>query len=451
MKEARAAGGVVVTASHNPPQYNGYKVYWENGAQIIPPTDTRIAARIARAPAASAIARLSLDEARGKGLLENVSAEMTDAYLAAVRQLAVHPGAGDRRLGIVYTPLHGVGDALVRRALSEAGFCDVTTVPEQRKPDGAFPTVAFPNPEERGAMDLAFTLAQEKKADLVLANDPDADRLAVGVPDRSMRQGVAWRQFTGNEVGALLGHYLLTEKPPTGRRAVIASIVSSPLLGRIAASLGVRYEETLTGFKWIANRAIELRAEGYVFVFGFEEALGYMVGDAVRDKDGISAALLVAEMAAVARARGRTLEDELDAIARRWGAFASMQTNVTRAGASGVAAIHAMMDRLRRAPPRRVGDDEVVALVDYETQVRTDLRTGAASALALPRLQSNVLVIGLASGSRIIARPSGTEPKAKFYFDVSEGVGAEEDAARATARARARASLLATEFAAVVA
>jgi phosphomannomutase len=344
----------------------------------------------------------------------------------------------------VYTPLHGVGDALVHAALSQAGFVHVASVPAQQRPDGAFPTVSFPNPEEPGAMDLAFALAMETGADLILANDPDADRLAVAVPDAENSGG--WRRLTGNEIGVLMGHYLLVERPATGPRAVLASIVSSPLLGRIAASLGVRYEETLTGFKWIANRAIELEAQGYAFVFGFEEALGYTVGDVVRDKDGISAALLVAEMAAVARERKRTLADELDAIARRWGAFASTQVNLTRKGANGVAAIRATMARLRSAPPRAIAEDEVLAVADYEAQVRTDVRSGAASALTLPR--SNVLAFDLASGSRVIARPSGTEPKAKFYFDVREEVRPGEPVAQALARADARAASLSAAFAA---
>jgi phosphomannomutase len=237
---------------------------------------------------------------------------------------------------------------------------------------------------------------------------------------------------------------LLTEKKTTRPRAVLASIVSSPLLGRIAADLGVRYEETLTGFKWIANRAIELEREGYEFVFGYEEALGYCVGGVVRDKDGISAALLAAEVAAVLRARGRTFGDELDAIARRWGMFTSSQVNVTRKGASGTAAIRAMMDALRASPPRRIGDDEVTTLSDYEARTRTDARTGATAALALPK--SNVLTFDLASGSRVIARPSGTEPKAKFYFDVREEVRDGEPIADAATRASASMKRLSEAF-----
>jgi phosphomannomutase len=445
VKSLGAAAGVVVTASHNPPEYNGYKVYWENAAQIIPPIDGRIAGAIARAPAASEVVHKALNDLAARGLVTEAPASLERAYLDAIRALAVHPNGGDRSLGIVYTPLHGVGDSLVRRALSEGGFTNVTSVPEQQKPDGAFPTVAFPNPEEKGAMDLSFALAKKIGAHLVLANDPDADRLAVAVPE-----GDGFRQLTGNQVGVLLGHYLLTEKPATAKpRVVLASIVSSPQLGRIAASLGVRYEETLTGFKWIANRAMELErdSEPCDFVFGYEEALGYCVGDVVRDKDGISGALIAAEVVAVLSERGRTVQEELDAIARRWGVFASTQVNVTRKGVSGVASLRAMMARLRGSPPRRVGEDEVTAVSDYEARTRTDTRTRGVTPLTLPK--SNVLTLDLASGSRIVARPSGTEPKAKFYIDVREEVREGEAVEAATERAAASMRRLADAFVAL--
>ncbi len=424
VKRRGAAAGVVITASHNPPEYNGYKVYWENAAQIIPPIDARIGASMVAAPPARAIERPSLEALSARGLVTDAPAGVERPYLDAVRALAVHPTEGDRALRIVYTPLHGVGDALVRKALAEAHFTQVTSVAEQRSPDGSFPTVAFPNPEEPGAMDRAFALAKANASDLVLANDPDVDRLAVAVRCGDSGDKGRYRQLTGNEVGVLLGHYLLTERAATRPRVVLASIVSSPLLGRIAADLGVRYEETLTGFKWIANRAIDFGREGYEFVLGYEEALGYSVGDAVYDKDGISAAVLVAEVAAVLRGRGKTLLTELDAIARRWGVFTSTQVNLTRKGATGVAAIRSMMEGLRASPPEHVGGDAVVALADYQASIRFDVLAGTTTPLALPK--SHVLTLELASGSRIIARPSGTEPKAKFYFDVREEVRAGE-------------------------
>jgi phosphomannomutase len=435
-----AAAGVVLTASHNPPEYNGYKVYWENAAQIIPPVDARIAAAIARAPAAIDVERPPLDALIAAGRVAEAPPDVASSYIVAVLGLAVHPRDGDRALPIVYTPLHGVGDALARSVLADAGFTRVTSVPQQREPDPAFPTVAFPNPEEPGAMDLALACAKREGAALVLANDPDADRLAVAVP----RRDGSFRALTGNELGVLLGHYLLTERTGARPRAVLASIVSSPLLGRIAADLGVRYEETLTGFKWIANRSIELEREGFEVVFGYEEALGYCVGSVVRDKDGISAALLASELAAVLRARGLSIADALDTVGRRWGVHASAQVSLTRKGASGSTAIRALMDALRASPPSRIADDAVVAVSDYQAGRRTDTRTGAVAAIGLPK--SNVLAFDLASGSRVIARPSGTEPKVKFYFDVRQAVGAGEALEVVERRARGALAALSNAF-----
>ncbi len=431
VKRLGAGAGVMVTASHNPPEYNGYKVYWGNGAQIVPPVDTAIAAWIERAPHARDVPRVSVEEARARGLLEDLGEPMERAYLDAVASLEERSG-GDRSITIVYTPLHGVGAKLAKRALAEAGFSRVLVVPEQEKPDGAFPTVAFPNPEEKGAMDLAFSLAQKERADLVMANDPDADRLAAAVP--SADSPTKYVQFTGNQVGALLGHYLLTERHSSqAKRLVIASNVSSPLLGVIAAKLGVRYEETLTGFKWIANRAMDLERDGHVFVFGYEEALGYTVGDVVRDKDGISAAVVFAELAAMLRARGQTVLGRLEAIYREHGLFLSSQVNVTKKGVDGASEIRALMTRLRTSAPSLVGSHAVMAVSDYESQERrgTD---GTKGPLHLPR--ANVLAFELSGGSRIIARPSGTEPKIKFYFDVREEMRPEESLAEAETRAK---------------
>ncbi len=436
-----AGAGVMVTASHNPAEYNGYKLYGANGAQVVPPFDERVATRAAEAPAAVDVPRLEVAEAQARGLLVDVPEDVAAKYLDAISALAVHV-SGDRSFRLVYTALHGVGDALACRALSAAGFSGVASVPEQREPDGAFPTVAFPNPEEKGAMALALALAEKEGAKLVLANDPDADRLAVALP-RAGSGGYA--QLTGNQVGVLLGHYLLTERAvrESERRVVMATIVSSPMLGVIARALGVRYEETLTGFKWIANRAIELQRKGYAFVFGYEEALGYTVGEAVRDKDGIGAAVRVAEMTAVYAARGHTLLSALEALYRRYGLFVSSQVSVTKKGAAGAAEIRRLMDRLRSAPPKRIGDQDVVARCDYRAQERVD-SAGESLALSLPK--SNVLAFELAGGSRIVARPSGTEPKVKFYFDLCEAVRDGEGLPDAQARAHARMSALSDAF-----
>ena len=444
------AAGVMVTASHNPPEYNGYKAYWCNGAQIIPPIDVGIAKAIDAAPAAKDVVRASLGEATKQGLVKILGGETGDTYLAEVKKLAVRHD-GDRSLSIVYTPMHGVGDELARRAFADAGFANVVSVPEQQKPDGAFPTVKFPNPEEKGAMDLSFALARARQADLVVANDPDADRLAIALPSAASPTG--YLQLTGNQVGVLLGHYLLTGglahpehavRFESGDALVIASIVSSPMLGVMAGELGAHYEEVLTGFKWIANRALALRAEkGWRFVFGFEEALGYTVGELVRDKDGVSAAVLFAELTAVLRAQGTTVLAHLEGLYRRYGLFVSSQVNLTRQGAAGIAELHAIMARLRQSPPWKVVDHEVVTIRDYAEQ-KILKKDGTTAPLSLPK--SDVLAFELASGSRIIARPSGTEPKCKFYFDVREPIAAGETLATASARAEATMKTLSDAF-----
>jgi phosphomannomutase len=447
------AAGVMITASHNPPEYNGYKAYASNGAQIIPPIDTGIANAIARAPEAKDVPRLKLSDAIERGLVTMLDDELKDTYLAEVRALSRRHD-GERSLRIVYTALHGVGDELARRAFDDAGFKNVASVPEQQKPDGTFPTVTFPNPEEKGAMDLAFALGRKTNADLVLANDPDADRLAVAVPNERMPSG--YQQLTGNQVGVLLGHYLLTgglryvtkaEAQRGETPLVIASIVSSPMLGAVAAQLGARYDEVLTGFKWIANRALDRkRSHQEHFVFGFEEALGYTVGELVRDKDGISAAVLFAELAAVLRSEGSSVLEHLERLYRQYGLFVSSQVNLTRKGASGLAELNAIMQKLRQNPPRTIGEHRVIAVRDYKAQTVT-LEDGTKRPLDLP--SSNVLAFELASGSRVIARPSGTEPKAKFYFDVRETMAQSESFEQAQSRAEATMDALAKAFVAL--
>ncbi|MCW2835483.1 MAG: phosphoglucomutase/phosphomannomutase alpha/beta/alpha domain [Nocardioides sp.] len=393
IRELGCAAGVMVTASHIPPQDNGYKVYLGDGSQIVPPADREIAARI------DAVGALA-DVPRGN-TGTSVREEIVDNYLDTVADLATD---GPRDLTIVYTPLHGVGGTSVVQVLETAGFDAPHVVAQQEHPDPDFPTVAFPNPEESGAMDLAMALAAQKSADIVVANDPDADRCAVAVPGAH-----GWRMLSGDEVGALLGHHLLS----TGRTGTYAnSIVSSSLLGKMAEAAGQPHEETLTGFKWIS------RAPG--LTFGYEEALGYCVDpEHVLDKDGVSALLLVCEIAARAKSEGRTLDDLLDDIAAEHGLHATDQLSVRF---DDLTAIPATMQRLRNTPPGSLGGLAVERI--------DDLSEGSA---ALP--PTDGLRFALAGGARVIVRPSGTEPKVKCYLEVvvrvdpEDGVGAARIAA----------------------
>lgn len=448
-KELGAATAVMITASHNPPEYNGYKVYWGNAAQIIPPHDEGIARAIEAVGPLLDVPRVSFEDALADGRATVLPTSLEDRYHAAIQRLVVHPGR-HRTLPIAYTALHGVGDAPTRRALSEAGFTDVHSVAEQAEPDGAFPTVRFPNPEEAGAMDLVLALAAKVGAELVIANDPDADRLALAVRagEGHERPG-SYVQLTGNEVGCLLGSYLLEHAPYRGERpTVVSSLVSSPMLGAIAAAHGARWEETLTGFKWIANRSIELIAEGYRFVMGYEEALGYTVSELVRDKDGVSAALLAADMAAYHASEGRTLLDALDLMARAHGLFVSRQVSVTKKGNDGAAAIAAIMDKVRKAPPKTLGAHNVLAVRDLEARTKT---TADGRVEPLSFLASNVIALDLEGGHRVMLRPSGTEPKIKYYFDVREAVGAREHMHSARGRAERTLSALVEAFLPLVA
>ncbi|GEP36027.1 phosphomannomutase [Nocardioides szechwanensis] len=396
IRELGCVAGVMVTASHNPPQDNGYKVYLGDGSQIVPPADAGIAAHIA---AVGALADIPRGPA-GKVLTEDI----IDRYLDTVADLAVD---GPRDLDIVYTPLHGVGGTSVVQVLETAGFGQPRVVAQQEQPDPDFPTVSFPNPEEPGAMDLAMELAARHGVDLVVANDPDADRCAAAVPSIH-----GWRMLRGDEVGALLAHHLLR----TGKQGTYAtSIVSSSLLGKMAAASGQPYAETLTGFKWIG------RVEG--LAFGYEEALGYCVDpEHVRDKDGVSALLLLCEIAALAKAEGRGLPDLLDDIAREFGLHATDQVSVR---VQDLAQIGTAMARLRSTPPTELGGLAVLAV--------DDLALGSAT---LPPTEG--LRYTLAEGARVIVRPSGTEPKIKCYLEVVVPVQPDDgvEAARISAAGR---------------
>ncbi len=427
-----AAAGVMVTASHNPPEYNGYKVYWRNAAQIIPPHDTGIAAAIAAVTEVKAIKLLDWQASLQQGLIKVVPPSVQDAYFAALQGLDFHLEM-DRDLVIAYTPLHGVGGVSIQRVFAEAGFANLHVVASQFTPDGEFPTVRFPNPEEPGAMDHVLALAAEVSADLVLANDPDADRLAVAFGQASG----SVRMLSGNEIGVLLGHHRIVDDPkPTSPRLLVTTIVSSPQLGEIARDLDVEYAETLTGFKWIANQSLAWQARtGGQFAFGYEEALGSSTGPVVRDKDGIGAAIVCARLAAFLKRKGQTLGDRLDDIARQHGVWVSAQHNATYPGSSGAAKIASLMQGLRANLPWQIGSQGVQAIADFQVGTRTS-RDGEVAALTdMP--QSNVLSFQLQGGNRIVARPSGTEPKIKFYFDVKALPGTDESLTDARARAQA--------------
>jgi len=421
-----ACAGVMVTASHNPPGDNGYKVYWANGAQIIPPHDAGISAAIDALQGFDPREVGDLAAHRDAGLVRLPPDQVARDYFTRVQALRVH---GTAPLRIVYTNMHGVGGASVRRALSEAGYHDVHEVAEQAAPDGDFPTVAFPNPEEPGALDLALALAARIDADLIVANDPDGDRLAVAVPDGAG----GFQPLTGNEVGCLLGNDLLVHGDHGGRKPMLATtVVSSRMLERVARAHGAAYAETLTGFKWIANAAIAHDQSGGRFVLGFEEALGYSAGDVARDKDGVSAVLLFADLAAWCKANGRSVVDQLHDLFRAYGVHVSAQRSVTMPGLTGRERIAQAMQRLRAEPPRQIGGQAVARFVDLERGVQIDLASGEQHPADLPT--SDVLAWELADGSRVVARPSGTEPKIKFYAEVRQVVepgGTVEPALRA--------------------
>ncbi|MGA2527670.1 MAG: phospho-sugar mutase [Acidimicrobiales bacterium] len=425
VKHLDAAAGVMITASHNPAADNGYKVYAADGAQVIPPDDVHIAKAAASAsphafalPAVSTLRRAeTIDET-----------ELLEAYR---REVFCHlDPAGARDLRIVYTPLHGVGAAVLPWLLEEAGFMPVSVVAAQEVPDPEFPTVSFPNPEEPGALDLAFADAVRVNAEIILANDPDADRLAVAVPDPATG---AWRRLTGDELGALLADHLLSATHGDDR-LVATTIVSSSMLSKMAAMAGVAYVETLTGFKWIARAP--LRRPGARLVFGYEEALGYEVADAVADKDGLSAALVAAEIAATAKARGHSICELLDDLASRFGVHATAQWSLRLSGPGAQEEMAGIVARWRSDPPPSLGGLDVTEVVDL-----------AAGTAELP--PTDALVLRLAGGARVVLRPSGTEPKLKAYLEVAGDPVQKDVVADERTRAEAVLALIESEVAAL--
>jgi phosphomannomutase len=426
-----AAAAVVVTASHNPPEDNGYKVYGANAAQIIPPVDDQIARLVASAPDAAEIPRI--EDPWSSDRFELAPDDVFDRYRAEVE--AVRPAKVESDLKIVYTPIHGCGGETVAMLLSAAGHRGLIPVVSQFAPDGTFPTVGFPNPEEPGALDLALATAEERSADLIIANDPDADRLAAVAPLAG-----EWRALSGNDLGVLLADYMLESPGRPDDAIVVSSIVSSPMLPALAHARGATHVSTLTGFKWIVNAALHLEAQGKgTFLFGYEEALGYTVGDVVRDKDGMSAALIFCDLVESLRRRGATVWDRLGELWAETGIWASAQTSIGKDGPDAMAAMAAAVEHLAADPPTTVAGLRVTAVTDY--RVGGETRPFWLGAQDLVEL-----VFG--SNGRALVRPSGTEPKLKIYVDLTTPVMSDPlgEQAELGERARSVADTLAGEI-----
>ncbi|PTP93611.1 phospho-sugar mutase [Vibrio splendidus] len=406
-----AAAAVVVTASHNPPEYNGFKVYWENGAQIIPPHDAGIAGEIDVA-STKPIPLMSLSDAETQGKLVWLTEGYYQTYRAAINQSPnVNNALESANTTITYTAMHGVGAKMAEDLLHDAGFHKVFSVAEQREPDGNFPTVNFPNPEEKGAMDLVVNLAKSVDADIACANDPDADRFAVAVrtDDKAKTDDASYKMLTGDQVGVLFAHYLLS-KPHTKNQLVGNSIVSSTLLEKVAQSHGATYFQTLTGFKWLANIGMQLENEQNEFLFAYEEALGYTIGTQVRDKDGLSAIVVFAQLVEELKSQGRTVWDLLAQISFEHGVHTNAQRSIALDPDSP-----SIGSKLRAAQPKAINGVAISVIEDLQSSLRFVIG-GNTEAINLP--SSDVLIYHLEDGTRIIVRPSGTEPKVKVYYET---------------------------------
>ena len=414
--------GINITASHNPPEYNGYKVYWEDGAQITPPHDTGLMAEVQAVTDFASMKTMDKAEAVKAGLYEQIGAAIDDAYIAELKKQVKHWDsieAEGKNLKIVYTPLHGTGNIPARRVLKELGFTNVYVVPEQELPDGNFPTVSYPNPEAAEAFALALKLAKEKDADLVLATDPDADRLGVYVKDSKSGEYIC---LTGNMSGCLLADYEIGQKkaldgglPADG--ALIKTIVTSNLADAIAKYYGVKLIEVLTGFKYIGQQILNFEQSGKgTYLFGFEESYGCLIGTHARDKDAIVATMALCEAAAYYKTKNMTLWDAMIEMYERYGYYKDGVKAITLGGIEGLAKIKEIMETLRNNTPAEVAGYQVLSARDYQKDTVRDLATGAVTTTGLPT--SNVLYYDLSDGAWLCVRPSGTEPKVKFYYGV---------------------------------
>ncbi|MBF9003511.1 phospho-sugar mutase [Vibrio nitrifigilis] len=432
VKHFHSAAAIVVTASHNPPEYNGFKVYWENGAQIIAPHDTGIAVSIDEA-AKHDVTMLSLETAEQQGLLVWLKEDYYQTYRAAINSQPILQQSNEpEQLSLAYTAMHGVGAEMAEALLKDAGFTKVYSVPEQREPDGTFPTVNFPNPEEAGAMDKVMALASKHNADLACANDPDADRFAAA----ARKSDGSYQMLTGDQVGTLLGNYLLKQASPT-QPLVGNTIVSSSLLSKIAEHYSAQYYQTLTGFKWLTNVAMQTETEQHPFMFAYEEALGYTIGNTVWDKDGLSTLVAFAQLASQLKQQGKSVWDELADIYHQHGLYVTAQRSIALDPSAPPVG-----DELRQTPPMEIAGRKVLITEDYKLCER-QFANGDKELIALPA--SDVLVYHLEGGARVIVRPSGTEPKLKCYYEVVGEFSADADFATAQQHADEQMAMLITE------
>lgn len=422
VRELGCIAGIVVTASHNPPEYNGYKVYWEDGAQIVEPTDKEIIQKVNEITSFASVKTMEKQEAIEKGLYHTIGQEIDERYMEELQKLVVNQKAIDemqKDLKIVYTPLHGTGNIPVQTILKKLGFENVYVVLEQEKPDGNFPTVDYPNPEDPKAFTLALKLAKEKDADLVLANDPDADRLGMYVKDTKTNEYIA---FNGNMTGNLIAEYILSQKKANGtlpkNGAVIKTIVSSNLTDAIAKAYGVKLFSTLTGFKNIAKiiRNFEENNNEYICLYSYEESYGCIIGTHARDKDGIVAVMTLCEAACYYKQKNMTLWDAMQEMYKKYGYYREKQFSITLKGVEGAQKIKEMMENMRKASPQEIAGQKVLSIGDYEKQKIYSKETGKETPTNLPK--SNVLYYELENDTWCCVRPSGTEPKIKFYMGV---------------------------------
>ena len=421
VRELNCISGIVITASHNPPKYNGYKVYWEDGAQISYPVDGEITANVNAVDSYSKIKLISEEEAKEKGLYNEIGEEIDNKYIEYLKSMSLNPDIIKKQaenIKIVYTPLHGTGKKLATRILDELGFSNVYIVKSQAEPDGKFPTVAYPNPEDPAAFELALKLAKEVNADVVIANDPDADRIGLHVKDSKTGEYIL---FNGNMIGLTVADYLINQKREKGlldeNTALIKTIVSSNMTDKICEKNGVALFEVLTGFKNVASKIREFEKENsYKCIMGYEESYGCLVGDKVRDKDGIAAMMLLAEAAAYYKEKGLTLWDNMQKMYETYGYYREGQIAITLEGADGAQKIKDMMERIRTNPPKQVGEYGVLKFRDYLYGTIKDCVSEEVYKEDLPK--SNVLYFELENDFWCCARPSGTEPKIKFYMGV---------------------------------